>query len=406
MSWRKITFIVVALIVLLGGSAALSQLFVSMKPEPPRRPQMEMKRFVKAETVKYSEITSSLSREGRAVSGSEVTLVSEASGKIEKGAVALRKGTSFKKGQLLAEIYKDEIELALKARKSRFLTTMTSLLPDIKVDFPEQLETYTLFFNSIDIDELLPELPEVKDEKLRIFLASRNVLSEYYGIRQDEKRLSRHSLYAPFNGTFTQVNFEVGGYVNMGGQIAKMIRTDHVEIEVPVPNDNSKWIKVGDKVQVYSNGQSNVKPGVVVRKADFISPSTQSRSIFVKVKSSADDELLTGEYKVVEFPGQKINAAMEISRSAVFNSNEVFTVVDGRLKKCEINIIKVNENTLIFNGLPEGKKIVVEPLINVKENSPVGIVGEEQPNTERQGKGGKSQQQEEGNPQSKDKARS
>ena len=65
MSWRKITFIAVALIVLLGGSAALSQLFISMKPEPPRKPDMEMKRFVKAETVKYSEIISSVVRKGR-----------------------------------------------------------------------------------------------------------------------------------------------------------------------------------------------------------------------------------------------------------------------------------------------------------------------------------------------------
>jgi hypothetical protein len=64
----------------------------------------------------------------------------------------------------------------------------------------------------------------------------------------------------------------------------------------------------------------------------------------------------------------------------VFNSNEVFTVVDGKLKKKVINVLKWNETTLIFNGLEEGEKVVAEPLINVKENSPVGILGEENPN--------------------------
>lgn len=378
MSWRKITFIVVALIILLGGSAALSELFISMKPEPPRRPDTELKRSVKAETVKYSEIVSPLTLEGRVVSGSEVILVSEASGKIEPGNVQLREGTSFRKGQLIAEIYKDEVELALKARKAGFLTTMTSLLPDLKIDFPEHLDAYEMFFRAIDMEEDLPEMPVVKDEKLKVFLASRNVFSEYYGIKQDEKRLERHSLYAPFNGTFTQVNFEVGGYVNTGGQIARMIRTDHIEVEVPVPNEDSRWIEIGDKVKVISkNGES--RPGTVVRKSDFIVQNTQSRSIFVGVKNSGDDKVLTGEYKLVEFPGQKIARAMEIPRSAVFNSNEVFTVVEGRLKKRTINIIKVNETTLIFNGLTEGGKVVTEPLINVKENSPVAIHGEEQP---------------------------
>jgi len=393
MSWRKITFIVVALIVLLGGSAALSNLFVSMKPEPPRKPDMELKRFVKAEAVKYSEIISSVAREGRVVSSSEITLVAEASGKIEKGTISLRKGTSLKKGQLIAENYKDEVELALKARKSRFLTTIITLLPDIKVDFPSQLDVYEMFFRAIDMDEELPEMPVIKDEKLKIFLASRNVLSEFYGIQQDEKRLKRHSLYAPFNGTFTQVNFEVGGYVNTGGQIAKMIRTDQLEVEVPVKNEHSKWIKIGDKVRVYSKSRVSEMPGVVVRKSDFINVNTQSRSIFVKVQHAANVEMLAGEYKVVEFPGQKIDAAMEIPRSAVFNSNEVFVVIDGKLKKQEIDIIKVNETTLIFSGLPEGQKIVTEPLINAKENSPVSILGEEQPKSNKSGKGNPNSKQ-------------
>lgn len=385
MSWRKITFVVVALIVLLGGSAALSMLFVSMKPEPPRMPELELKRFVKAETVVYKEITSPLLRKGRVVSSSEVTLVSEASGKIESGEVALRKSTSFKKGQLLATIYKDEVELAIKARKSNFLTTITTLLPDIKIDFPEELNGFTQFFASIKMDKELPALPEIKNEKFKIFLASRNVFNEFYGILQDEKRLSRHSLYAPFDGTFTQVLFEVGGYINTGGQIARMIRTDQLEVEVPVENYQSKWIKIGDKVEVYSNERDKVNPGVVVRKSDFIDANTQSRSIFIKVLSSDSQKLLAGEYLQVEFPGQKIQNAMELPRGAVFNSNEVFTIIEGKLKKQVIDVLKWNETTLIFTGLEEGAKVVSEPLINVKENSPVGIVGEEKPEVQKRG---------------------
>lgn len=377
MNWRKITFVVVALIILLGGSAALSMMFVSMKPEPPRTPDNRMKRFVKAETVAYTDIVSPLSREGRMVSSNEVMLVAEASGKILSGQVALRKGTSFRKGQLIASIYSDEVELAIKARKSHYLTTLSTLLPDIKMDFPDKYETYLQFFNSIEMDKKLPELPEIKDEKLKIFLSSRSVISEFYGIQQDEKRLERHKLYAPFNGTIAQVNFEVGAYVNAGGQIAKMIRTDELEVEVPVANDQSKWIKVGDKVEVHSQNREVVKTGVVVRKSDFVDPSSQGRSIFVKVNNNVGEEHYTGEYKLVVFPGQVIQKAMEIPRNAVFNSNEVFTIVDGMLKKKTVNVLKWNETTLIFNGLEEGEKIVAEPMINAKENTPVGILGEE-----------------------------
>ncbi len=374
MNWRKITFVVVGLLILLGGAAALSQLFVSMKPEPPRRPDAEIKRYVKAQTIVFDELQSSVVAEGRVVSSMAVVLVAEASGKIEAGEVVLKKGTSFEEGQLLATIYKDEVELALKARKSRFLSTFTNMLPDIKVDYPNQYSKFLNFFNEVNLDEPLPSLPSSENEKIKIFLSSRNILSEYYGILQDEKRLSRHSLYAPFNGAFTVVNFEVGAYTNMGGTIARMIRTDQLEIEVPVENGQSKWIKIGDKVKVFSSvGQSKLQ-GKVVRKSSFVDQSTQSRSIFVKVNVYGSEELLAGEYKKVMFPGQSIDGAMEIPRSSVFNTNDVYTVVDGRLKKQTINIVKVNDKTLIFNGLEAGGEIVVEPLINVKDNLAVEII--------------------------------
>lgn len=393
MSWRKTTFVIVALIVLLGGATALSELFISMKPEPPRRPETEMKRFVRAKEVKYSDLKSSVVREGRVVAGNEVLLIAEAAGKIEAGEVALRKGASFKKGQLLASIYKDEAELALKARVSRFLSSMTALLPDLKVDFPEEFPRYENFFRNIEIGKELPEIPKINSEKLKIFLSSKNILSEYYGIKQDEKHLKRYALYAPFDGSFSQVMLEVGAYANPGSQIARMIRTDRLEIEVPVENEQSKWIQIGDRVRVFSRDRRIENKGVVVRKADFVDVSTQSRSVFVALSGEAARNLLAGEYKVVEFPGQIITGAMELPRGAVFNSNEVFVVLDGRLKKRRVNVLKWNESSLIFNGLQEGEVVVSEPLINAQENMAVGVLGKDKVSTPKsRGKHNKSAQ--------------
>ncbi|KOH42852.1 efflux RND transporter periplasmic adaptor subunit [Sunxiuqinia dokdonensis] len=373
MNWRKITFVVVALIVLLGGSALLSKLFISMKPETGTRPEADVKRYVAAQPVAYSDITSEVTAQGRVISGNEVALIAEAAGKIEAGQVSLKKGASFRKGAHLATIYKDEVELELKSKKSVFLNSLTNILPDLRIDFPDSYEVFLKFFNEIDLNEKLPELPDYENEKLKVFLASQGILNEYYNIRQNEKKLERHSMYAPFDGTFTQVNYEVGAFVNTGGQIASMIRTDLLELEVPVENEFSKWIKLGHRVKVQKVGADNLY-GTVVRKAAFVDQNTQSRSIFVKVDAKAGTEMLAGEYLSVEFPGYPIPNAMEIPRSAVFNTNTVFTVVDGYLQKAQINIIKVNTSTLIFDGLEEGTYVVTEALINVKERTPVEIL--------------------------------
>jgi multidrug efflux pump subunit AcrA (membrane-fusion protein) len=376
MSRRKIIFIVVALVVLLGGSAALSMLFVSMKPQPEKKPEAKIIRSVKAKKVEYSDVISPLTRPGRVSSSKKVMLVAEASGKIEKGEINLKEGQAFRKGQLLGKIYKDEAELALKASKSNFLNTLSNVLPDLKVDYPDQFSVYYKFFNSIDLDKNLPDFPAIKDGKLKVFLAGQGVLSEYYAIKQDEKKLSRYSLYAPFNGTFINVNYEIGSYVSAGSQIAEMIETTELEIEVPVRNLQSTWIKVGDKVKVYPEGNSKPKTGSVVRKSAYIDETTQSRSIFVKVPDSSG-ELVSGQYLDIEFPGQLIKSAMEMPRAGVFNTNEVFVVINGELKKKQINILKWNESTLIFDGLEEGLFVVTEALVSVKENSIVNILGQE-----------------------------
>ena len=67
---------------------------------------------------------------------------------------------------------------------------------------------------------------------------------------------------------------------------------------------------------------------------------------------------------------------MEIPRNAVFNSDEVFIIKNGRLAKRRINVVKTNDRTLLFNGLPEGDSVVVQQLINVSEGTLV-MTGEE-----------------------------
>jgi hypothetical protein len=80
-------------------------------------------------------------------------------------------------------------------------------------------------------------------------------------------------------------------------------------------------------------------------------------------------------YLKAVFPGIIVRNAMQMPRNAVFNTNEVFVVKDGRLAKAQISIYKVDEKTLIFSGLEEGMDLVVEPLVNATEDLKVEIFG-------------------------------
>ena len=371
--------IIASLIFILGLAYGLMKFLISQREGPPPKRIIEAKRFVQVDPVNYSTIISPVTGPGRLSSVTEIDLVAEAPGKILQGDVPLKKGAQFAKGKVLFTIYADEAELALKARKSQFLNSLAIMLPDVAIDFPQHEEAFMSFFSSIGISDPLPEFPEIKDEKLRIFLAGKNVLSDYYSIRKDELQLSRHAVKAPFDGTLTEVYMEVGAYTNTGGRVARAIATDELELEVPLERFDAAWVKIGDPVIIHSEKRSLQWKGSVIRKSRFVEENTQSQSIFIKVNNHSEPSLLAGEYLTASFPGHPVDNVMEIPRNAVFNTNEVFVGHNNRLRKKIINIVKINRNTLIFNGLPEGDSLVVQPLVNVYEGTVVTTNANEGP---------------------------
>ncbi|MGM0497768.1 MAG: efflux RND transporter periplasmic adaptor subunit [Bacteroidota bacterium] len=380
--------IIGSLIFVVGLAFGIMKFLIAQGEEPKSRPSKEVKRYVKAEPVNYSTIKSPVSAPGRLKPLAEVGLVAEASGKILGSDIPLKKGSKFKKGDALFTIYPDEAALAIKSRKSRFLNTLANILPDLAVDYPEQEVTFRNFFNSVKIDKQLPPFPEVNSEQFRIFLSSREILSEYYGIKQDELKLSRHTVKAPFNGTYSEVNMEAGAYTNTGGRVAKAIQTDVLEMEVPLERFDADWVKVGDEATIRSEERNLTWEGTVVRKNQFVDPGTQSQGVAIRIKSRQDKPLLAGEYLDAEFPGHPVEEVMEVPRNVAFNTNEVFIVEDKRLKKKNIDIIKRTEKTLLLKGLNEGEMLVMEPLINVSEGTKVEIHNSDSPpeSSEKQAK--------------------
>lgn len=286
----------------------------------------------------------------------------------------MRKGESFAKGQLLVKIENPEVELSLKSSKSRFMTSLANTLADIQIDYNNEYQKWGSFFQKISVDEPLPKMPKIENEQFKIFLASKNILGDYYSIQSQEVRLAKHFLYAPFKGSFASVNLQESSVVNPGSVIGSLINTSNYEIEVPVIKSDAKWLNMGQKVHIYPEDSNDTIVGKIVRIADFIDPQTQSIPVFVSMNKNRHSMIYEGSYFDCEFENITVEESMEVPRSIVFNHNEVFIVKDGRLRKKEINILKLNEQTLYFNGLTEGEWLVNEALINANENMEVEII--------------------------------
>ena len=134
---------------------------------------------VRADTVALRDYDVVYTCFAKVHAGATVRLSSEVSARIVAGPVALREGTSFRKGDLLVRLYDDDARASLMAARSRYMSLLSQQLSDLAVDFPQEADKWNAFFNGLSVDEDLPPLPAINSAKEKVYLAVRNVISEF-----------------------------------------------------------------------------------------------------------------------------------------------------------------------------------------------------------------------------------
>lgn len=340
----------------------------AQKEEPEKKKPEEVKRYVRTNTVSYKELPTEILTFGRVKTAEYLDLIAEVGGRMTQGKVALKEGQKFRKGDLLYRIDDTEARLNLQAQKSNFLRDLAAILPDLKIDYSDNFTNWERYFESIDIEKELPKLPEYKSSKEKTFLATNNIFSTYYNIKSAEVNLRKYRFYAPFDGSIIQLDLRSNSYVNPGSKIARIIQSGDVEVKVDVNVSDIDWIKPGVVAYLSSQDGSQHWKGRVSRIGDYVNTNTQSIDVFITVDERSEFPIYDGQYLKAVIPGKNVENGMLIPREAIFNNNEVFVLQDSLLKVRTIAIHKVNPETVIFSGLPQGHEVVVEPLINAYNN--------------------------------------
>lgn len=345
---------------------------IDNKPLAQKKAKADVNLAVKISEVKNTKETIPLYYTGRVGSSEYVELATEVSGTVLKTNTPLKEGQNFKKGELLLELSGSYSAATLKSVKSDFLKVLSSNLPDFQVDFPEYYPKWEAFFEEIDMESPLPIMPKIESNKEKIFLASNSILSGYYAVVQQEVNVSCFKMYAPFDGYYKSVNKEVGTYASADAVIAEIVRSDKLEIVVPVGIDDAKKLKVGSSVFINTE-QGNLK-AKLKRKAGFVDELTQSVNIYLEYYTTIYGELLEGEYVTIEFDLDSQNPGILVPRESVMDDNTVFTVSDGKLKKSGVEVIQHLEDQILIGGLIDGESVVIESLLSVSEGQVVQTI--------------------------------
>ncbi|MFW6019906.1 MAG: efflux RND transporter periplasmic adaptor subunit [Bacteroidales bacterium] len=359
-------------VLVLAGAIIMAAFALKNKPDNKKSIKQENALYVKVKKVKNEQIVAPVTQRGRVSSYEIVSLAAEVNGRIMEGNVPFKEGQSFTKGDLLIRIYNEDIKATLTADRSNFLQKLSSILPDLQVDFPEEYDKWKHFFTSIKVHEQLPELPEIHSEKEQVFMASAGILSEYYSLEKQEINLNKYNIYAPFDGSFQQVRQAVGAVAGMGADLASIVRTDRLEVVVPVPPEDAKWIEPGNKVTL-TGSEGYQATGTVTRIADFLDENTQSVKVYVKYLPHGRQAFKIGEFADATFDIQKQTVGMAIPREALIDGAKVYVVENRQLQMQKVTPVRTLNDTVVISGLDDGMLVVTESLVDVQEGDEVRI---------------------------------
>lgn len=321
-------------------------------------PKPEVQRVIKTvftQTAENSSIPIIIPANGNLMAKNRMELFAEVQGVFQSSAHDFKAGQAYRQGETLIRMDASEYYASVQAAKSEFYNLITSLMPDLRLDYPEAFPVWENYLRTIHVDKGIPPLPSVTNEKVNYFITGRGVTSSYYNIKNMEQRLGKYSIQAPFNGVLTEALVTKGTLVRQGQQLGEFIDTSVYELELSIGKSYSDLLSLGEKVILNALDSQRSYEGIVSRINSKIDQATQTIKVYVEVKG---DELKEGMYLEAQLEAKEEPNAMKLSRKLLVNDSEIFIVRDSILDVIEIDPIFFSAKDMVVKGIPNGTQIV------------------------------------------------
>jgi len=224
--------------------------------------------------------------------------------------------------------------------------------------------------SDLKIDSL-PPIPSTQGPE-KLFLARNRIFLLYYNARNLELQWRKHALIAPFSGTVISTQITPGSYARAGVAVARVSRTDLVELELPLPAEQALALQPGQTIQVISSTLDTTS-GTVDRLSGVLVERTQSRLTYIRMRYNPQIGLLPGAYASVLAQGKALPRAFPIPRAAALNG-AIHLVRQGKLLPVTAQIAAMdNRFAYISAGIAEGDTVLVQPVAGVVEGSPIRV---------------------------------
>ena len=311
---------------------------------------------IKTVRIENKDLNISISSSGRLTAFNKIEIFAEVTGVLDENSIRFKEGNNFKKNDILVQIDDRVYRNNLLAQKSSLLNQLTLLLPDLRIDFPDETQKWEKYLADFDLNLNMKPLPKAGSNQEKYYIASRNIYNLFYSVKSMEATLDKYNIRAPYDGIVTESEINPGTLVRSGQKLGEFTNTSVYELAVAIGIKEVKYLRPGMQVKLTSQDINNEFSGRIARVNNSIDQASQTVKVFIQ---ASDARLRDGLYLMAEIETtSQINVA-EIPRSALTKTNYVYMVNENEaLDMQKVEIIK-NENSRIFvSGLDDGITIL------------------------------------------------
>lgn len=344
--------------VIIALSFQLSKTIIDSNP-PPRKKAKSTIKDVYTISVKNGPYQVQIPSKGVLQAYKRVRITARVQGIMQTINPLFKSGQEYRSGQTLTKIEPSEYRANVISKRASLYNLITSILPDLQLDFPSAYGQWNNYLMGFDLEKPVPILPAM-EEKVRLFVSGRGIISSYYSLQNLEKTLTFYEIKAPFNGVLVSANVTEGSLIRPGQELGEFIAPGDYELMVALPKSYVSKIARGAQVKVKSIDTSQIYTGIVSRINAKVNSKTQSVEVYIRMR---DSRLKEGMYMEADINAMEFNNVFALDRGLLNEAEEIFVVQNGKLILKKVNPIHFTETLVITRGLNDGEKIVAQPLI-------------------------------------------
>lgn len=307
---------------------------------------------VRVDTVKKSSPEISVLANGNFEPYQELSFSAEKAGRVVN--VLVKEGDYVKKGQVLATIRVDQLNVDLQTAEANLQNAQTDL------------NRYENAFRTGGVTQQ------------QLDQARLNLANAKSRVQQSTINLGDATIRATINGIVNARKIEPGSVVAPGTALFDIVNISRLKLKVNVNEAQVAQLSLGKpvkiKASVFPDKTFSGKVAFIAAKAD----EALNFPIEIDVLSNPGNQLKAGMYGTAEFDFPQQQAIVLIPRAAFVgsvNSNELFVVRNNKAELIRVTSGRVLGNQVeILKGIQEGDQVITSGQINLTTGTAVTII--------------------------------